>query len=360
MIRVGLSALTLIPGVVGGSEVAFRALLRELPHYPEIEPHIYLSTISADAHEDLPHSVITKYRANRSNKGRLLGMTEATFVGGSIRREMQLEKIDVLHFPFSTMIPTVESVPTVSTILDVQHEFIPQFFSKPEIAYRRLIYGRTARKSTLVIAISQHAADTIHERLHVPRERIRVIYLGADPAIFSPGNLERESFLLYPANNWPHKNHQRLFEAFAVLRRDNPSLRLVLTGSQHYGQVLPAGVEARGRVSTTELVRLYRTAAALVYPSLYEGFGMPVIEAMGTGCPVASSNASSLPEVCGDAAILFDPTSVEAIADAVTTLLRDPAPYVARGLERAPQFTWARCAEAHVAVYRELGSGSIS
>ncbi len=360
MIRVGISALTLIPGVVGGSETAYRAILRELHQHPDVLPHVYLPKIAPAAAEGHAYSVIQSYPASTSTPGRLLAMGTSLVVGGRIRREMRLDQLDVLHFPFSTMIPRVMSVPTVTSILDVQHEYLPEFFSKPELAYRKLIYGRSARDSTLVIAISHHAANAIHERLHVPRERIRVIYLGADPAIFSPGNLERESFLLYPANNWPHKNHQRLFEAFAVLRRDNPSLRLVLTGSKHYGQVLPTGVEARGRVSTAELVRLYRTAAALVYPSLYEGFGMPVIEAMGTGCPVASSNASSLPEICGDAAVLFDPTSAEAIADAVTTLLRDPAPYVARGLERAPQFTWARCADAHVAVYRELGSGSIS
>ena len=354
MVRVGLCALTLIPDVVGGSETAFRALLRELPKFPDIDPLVYLSKISADAHEDLPHDVIMRYRANRSNRGRFLGMSEATFAGGQIRKEMKLDRIDVLHFPFSTMIPTVTSVPTISSILDVQHEFIPQFFSAPEIAYRKLIYGRTARKSDRVIAISHHAADTIHERLGVPRERIRVIYLGSDPATFSPGDEQRESFLLYPANNWPHKNHARLYEALAILRRDRPELRLVITGSGHVGMPLPEGVEARGRVSTPELVRLYRTASAMVYPSLYEGFGLPVIEAMGTACPVAAANTSSLPEVCGDAAVLFDPTSAEAIAEGVTRLLADPAPYVERGLARAPLFTWHKCATEHVALYREL------
>ncbi len=356
MVRVGICALTLIPDVVGGSETAFRALLRELPRYPDIEPLVYLSKVSADAHEDLNHTVIRSYRANRSNRGRFLGMSEATYVGGKIRREMRLDRVDVLHFPFSTMIPTVDSVPTISSILDVQHEYIPQFFSRAEIAYRKLIYGRTARKSDRVIAISHHAAATIHERLGVPMERIRVIYLGTDPTVFSPGSEERQPFLLYPANNWAHKNHARLFEAMEILRRDRPELRLVLTGSGHVGLPLPDFVEARGRVSLPELVRLYRTAAAMVYPSLYEGFGIPVVEAMSTGCPVASSNVSSLPEVCGDAAVLFDPSTPEAIADAVDRLLRDPAPYVARGLERAPQFTWARCADAHVELYRELAA----
>jgi glycosyltransferase involved in cell wall biosynthesis len=356
VVRVGICALTLIPEVVGGSETAFRALLRELPKFPDVEPLVYLSKVSADAHEDLNHNVIQTYRANRSDRGRVLGMSEAAYVGGKVRREMQLDRVDVVHFPFSTMIPTIDDKPTVSSILDVQHEYIPEFFSKPEIAYRRLIYGRTARKSTLVIAISEHAATTIHERLGVPRERIRVIYLGSDPSTFFPLDGPREPFLLYPANNWPHKNHQRLFEAFAILRRSRPDLRLVLTGQGHVGTPLPDGVVARGRVSLPELVRLYRTASALVYPSLYEGFGIPVIEAMSTACPVASSNASSLPEVCGDAAVLFDPYSPEAIAEGVERLLANPRPYVERGLERAPLFTWEKTAAAHVAVYRELAA----
>jgi glycosyltransferase involved in cell wall biosynthesis len=130
----------------------------------------------------------------------------------------------------------------------------------------------------------------------------------------------------------------------------------VLTGSLHFNMRLPPGVESRGRVSTDELVRLYRTAAALVYPSLYEGFGMPVIEAMSTGCPVASSNASSLPEVCGDAAELFDPKSVENMVHAVQAVLDDPEPYVRRGFVNASRFTWRRCADQHVAVYRELAA----
>ena len=114
---------------------------------------------------------------------------------------------------------------------------------------------------------------------------------GIDHARFSPGDEPREPFLLYPARAWPHKNHARLFEAFALLRRERPELRLVLTGGGHSAP-LPDGVEVRGHVSADELVSLYRRAAALVFPSLYEGFGQPPLEAMACGCPVACSNAA--------------------------------------------------------------------
>ena len=356
VIRVGISALTLVPGVVGGSETAYRAILRGLHAHPEVQPHVYLPTIAPDAHEGHAYSVIHSYPAGASTPKRLYAMGSALTAGGRIRREMRLDDVDVVHFPFSTMIPRVTSRPTVTSILDVQHEYLPENFSKAELAYRRAVYGRSARDSDLVIAISHHAKQTLVERLGVSAERVRVIHLGADLDVFTPSDMERKPFLLYPANRWPHKNHERLFEALAILRETRPELELVLTGSGHEGKPAPVGVRVLGRVSTDELAELYRTASALVYPSLFEGFGIPLVEAMASGCPVAASATSSIPEVAGDAAVLFDPTSPEAISDAVSALLVDPAPYVARGLERARRFTWSACVDAHVRVYRELAA----
>ena len=132
----------------------------------------------------------------------------------------------------------------------------------------------------------------------------------------------------------------------------------MLVGSGHEGKPVPPGVEVRGRVGDDEIVELYRTASALVFPSLYEGFGQPPLEAMAAGCPVACSSTTALPEVVGDAARLFDPTSPEEIAAAVADVLADPRPLVERGLERARRFTWDACARAHDAVYRELAAGA--
>jgi glycosyltransferase involved in cell wall biosynthesis len=200
-----------------------------------------------------------------------------------------------------------------------------------------------------VIAISEHVKETLVERLGVERDRISVAPLGVDVERFSPGQGPREPFLLYPANAWPHKNHKRLFAAFEVIRSQRPELRLVLTGVGHAKLGLPPGVESRGRVSPDELVELYRKASALVFPSLYEGFGLPPLEAMACGCPVVASRAGALPEVCGDAARYFDPTSVEDIADAIL----DP-PGGECGPARAAEFTWDECARRHDAAYDEL------
>ncbi|MBM3886177.1 MAG: glycosyltransferase family 4 protein [Gemmatimonadetes bacterium] len=269
---------------------------------------------------------------------------------------MRLDHVGVVHFPFGTMIPEVRSVPTATTIHDMQHEAFPELFSRPELAYRRLVYRRTAQRSTAIIAVSEHAARSISTHLDVPLDRIRVIHQGVDLDAFTPGSESREPYLLYPANPWPHKNHHRLFEAFAILRSRTPDLRLVLTGTGHDPALLPSGVETRGRVSTAELVALYQRAAALVFPSLYEGFGIPPLEAMATGCPVAASGTSAIPEIVGDAAVLFDPMDPEAIADGVETLLANPEPFVERGYARARSFSWAETAARHVALYRELSA----
>ncbi|HET8813273.1 MAG TPA: glycosyltransferase, partial [Gaiella sp.] len=146
--------------------------------------------------------------------------------------------------------------------------------------------------------------------------------------------------------------------AFAGLRHERPELRLVLTGVGHDAARLPAGVESLGGVPTSELVSLYRRAAALVFPSLYEGFGLPPLEALACGCPVASSDAGSLPEVLDDAAVLFDPEDPSAIAAGVAEVLDRAGELSALGPPRAAAFTWEATARAHDEVYALAGSAS--
>jgi glycosyltransferase involved in cell wall biosynthesis len=349
-VLVGLSLLTLVPGISGGSENYVRELVRTLGRSGRFDYRVFLPRIATDV-DGVPAEVVTEYRASRSTPGRILAMAEASFAGGRIRR--RLESVDVLHFPLSVMIPRAVRRPSVTSVLDVQHELLPEFFSRAELAYRRRVYGWSVRRSARVITISRHGAQTLVERLGFPEERVRPIHLGIDHDVFMPGEDARGEFLFYPALGWPHKNHERLLEAFVLLRARRPGLELVLTS---YGGAVPDGVRVLGLVPREELVRLYRTAAALVFPSLYEGFGQPTLEAMACGCPVASSNAGSLPEVVGDAARLFDPRSVEEMVAAVEEVLDDPEPWRVRGLARAEEFTWEKTAAAHDDVYAELAA----
>jgi glycosyltransferase involved in cell wall biosynthesis len=354
--KVGISLLTLVPGVVGGSETYARELARALARTGELEYEAFVPSIAPDAADGLPTRIVDEYRASMSTAGRIAAMSRAWAAPGRVRRAMRLDTLDALHYPLSVTIPPPGARPPAAvTVHDLQHELYPQFFSRGELAYRRVLYKQAVTSCRIVIAISEHARETLLVRYGIDPSRVVAIPLGVDHDRLTPGEERREPFLLYPANPWPHKNHARLYEAFALVRHGRPELRLVITGTGHAAQ-LPEGVENRGRVPYDELVRLYRTASALVFPSLYEGFGLPPVEAMACACPVASSNAASLPEVCGEAAELFDPLSPQDMARAIEAVLEDPGPYVERGIARARTFSWGTTARAHEDVYRRLAA----
>jgi glycosyltransferase involved in cell wall biosynthesis len=270
------------------------------------------------------------------------------------RLRARLHDSDVVHYPLTLRIPPVAQ-PSVVSLLDLQHLDMPQLFSRRERAFRRLAWHRSIRSADRVITISEFVRDRAIELLDLHPERLRVVHLGIDHERFFPDDAEREPFLLYPARRWPHKNHERLFEAFASIRAERPDLRLVLTGGGGHGS-LPDGVEALGNLEFAQLPDLYRRASALVFPSLYEGFGQPVLEAMACGCPVACSDAASLPEIGGEAVRLFDPNDPGKIARATLEVLAAPEEWAQRGLRRAADFSWERTARAHDAVYRELAA----
>ena len=343
--------LTLVPGLMGGSETYARQLCAALAKVGELEYRVFVPPSGADAGDGLPTEIVSGYGTARSMPARAAAMARAALLPGRLRRAIRLEELQAIHFPLTVMLPAPGKTPAATTILDLQHEEHPEFFSRPQLLYRRRFYRRPILQSRIVITISEHARRTILDRYPLDPGRVRAIHLAVDHTTFTPADVPRQAFLLYPANAWPHKNHARLFEAFELVRGERPELRLVLTGAGHDALRLPAGVESHGHVPLDALVWLYRSAAAVVYPSLYEGFGMPCLEAMACGAPVAASNVASLPEVCGDAAVYFDPASVESIADAIRRVLDDPP---SGRVEQAAKFTWAECARRHDEVYRAL------
>jgi glycosyltransferase involved in cell wall biosynthesis len=347
---IGIPLLTLVPGELGGSETYVRELLRGLGRVGEHEYKVLLPPAAPTASEGLPAEIAPEYHLARTIMQRLVAMGTAAARPGPLR--VRLDDASVVHYPLTIRIPSVEK-PSVVTLHDVQHLDLPGMFPRSERRFRSVAWHRSAQGAQRVIVMSEFVRERAVEKLGLDPARLRVIPLGLDHDELRPGSGEREPFLLYPARRWPHKNHERLFEAFAMLRGERPELRLVLTGGGDFSDV-PDGVEARGHVPRSEVVSLMQRASALVFPSLYEGFGLPPVEAMACGCPVASSNAASLPEVVGDAARLFDPHDPVAIADAVRDVLADPQPWIDRGLARAAQFSWDETARATDAVYAEL------
>ena len=351
---VAIPLLTLVPGRLGGSETYVRELLRGLGRVGAHRYRVVLPPIADGRAEGLPEERATEYRSSASTIGRLTAIGLASVHPEPLRR--RLDGIDVVHFPLTIALPKT-NLPTVVTLHDVQHLDLPEMFPRAERAFRSVFWDGSLRRAERVIAISEFARERAVAKLGLDPARVRVVPLGLDHDRLQPGSAEREPFLLYPARRWKHKNHDRLLEAFATIRRRRPDLRLVLTGGGDFG-VLPDGVERRGHVDTDALVSLMQRAAALVFPSLYEGFGLPPLEAMACGCPVACSNAGALPEVVGEAARLFDPRDPAAIAEAVLDVLDDPAPWTERGLLRAERFSWDETARATDAVYAELSTRS--
>lgn len=290
---------------------------------------------------------------------------------------------DIVHYLF-TIFPYYRShnVPVILTVVDIQQEYHPEFFTKKELDERRRYYRPSAEKADHIIAISGFTRKSLIEKYGIPGEKISVVYLGYDENAFKKaegGPVEDfrirrklpKDFILYPAATWPHKNHINLVRAYRIMRdKYGLKAKLVLTGirmqnhdvveKEIVAQGLRGDIIHLGYLPYEELPLLYNAAGLLVFPSLFEGFGMPVVEAMASGLPVACSNTTSLPEVGGDAAVYFDPENPEDIAGKVSGVYQDRGMREAlarKGLERARLFTWERTAEETLKIYERVYRG---
>jgi glycosyltransferase involved in cell wall biosynthesis len=251
-----------------------------------------------------------------------------------------------------------EQVTVVHDLLPLQ---FPEEYPRQQYYFRHLV-PRVLRRSRVVVADSESTRQEVIRRYGLPGDHIRVVYPGFDPERFyrdpaSPASPAGTPYLLYVGNILPHKNLLRLVEAFALVRRRAPC-RLVIrgTGRPAYGRALRRRIEALGvgdgvrfeeYAGADALRGLYAGAACLVLPSLAEGFGLPILEAMASGTPVVTSSVSSLAEVAGGAAVTVDPYDAVALAGAIGAVLTGPerrAELRQRGLERARQFSWERTA----------------
>lgn len=234
-------------------------------------------------------------------------------------------------------------------------------YSTPEFRERFAGQARhAAAEADCIIAVSQFTADQVHELLRVERDRIRVVHHGVIPR--RRLNLPREKLVLSVGAIQERKNTSRLLRAFRAMPDD---WQLVLAGSAGFGaekilsQAELERVTVTGYVSETEITRLYSRASLFAFPSLDEGFGMPVLEAMAAGIPVITSNRSAMPEIAGDAAVLIDPTDEQALAVELCRLAQNAAArdnLIQKGYDRAQLFTWERAARETWAVYQELTS----
>ena len=292
---------------------------------------------------------------------------------------LRRERPDLYHAPHYVL-PAGVSCPSVVTIHDCIHLMFPQYLpNRIAYAYARAQMWAAARRSDCILTVSEASKRDILNLFNVPPEKIVVVYNAIDSHFSVTPSDEavarvreryqlNHKFVLYVGNIKPHKNLVRLIEAFDELRRGGfDDLKLLIIGDQIsklpalrravHRQKLHKQVRFLGYLPDDQLAILYRLASVFAFPSLYEGFGLPPLEAMASGTPVVTSNISSLPEVVGDAAVLVDPYEVDAIVDGLRRVLTNPAlaeDMRRKGIERAREFSWERSVAKTWAVYQTI------
>jgi glycosyltransferase involved in cell wall biosynthesis len=289
------------------------------------------------------------------------------------------ERPDVFHAPHYVL-PPATRCRSVVTIHDCIHVMFPQYLrNRAAYVYARASMWSAARQAQRILTVSEASKRDIIHFFNVPPDKVVVVYNAIEERFAqtpSADALERvreryqlnHPFVLYVGNIKPHKNLVRLIEAFAELRRRGFSeLKLLIIGDEIskwpalrravHSHKLHKHVRFLGYLEDETLASLYRLASVFVFPSLYEGFGLPPLEAMASGTPVVTSNVSSMPEVTGDAAVLVNPYDVSSIVEGIERVLRDPelsAELRRRGIARAREFSWQRSVERTRQVYQEV------
>jgi len=282
--------------------------------------------------------------------------------------------LDMFYSPDFVLPPTCRATRTLLTVHDLSFLHHPETFVLALHRYLERVVPRSVARADLVLADSSHTRSDLISLLGVSPGKVRVLYSGVD-ARFRPQRepeegerlrtrygLDERPYVLSVGTLQPRKNYIRLIHAFAILREAMPETQLAIAGGRGWlCQDIFAAAEAHGEsvrllgfVDEAHLPALYRGAALLAFPSLYEGFGLPVLEAMACGVPVVCSNVSSLPEVAGDAAVLVDPFDVGGLAEAMERVLQDAdrrRDMVARGIAQAARFTWDEAARQLLAAF---------
>lgn len=358
-LRIGVNALYLIPGEVGGTEIYLRSLLDELARMDcRNEYFIFVNAETGDALKAasprfrIVHCAVTaRFRPFRI-------IWEQTALLWLLRRH----KVDVLLNPGFTG-PILFTGRSVTVFHDLQHKKHPEFFRRLDLPFWNLLLWFPATRSRRLIAVSQATADDLARYYRGTAARIAVIHHGVDGEFFRIGERRlaagalREPLILTVSTLHPHKNLARLMEAFQVFRRSHPEFRMAIAGLRGFAceQLeirrrllgLEDFVTFTGWIPRAELYKLFERASAYIAPSEFEGFGMPLLEALAAGIPCACSEIPPFDEVAADAAARFDPGSVAAIARALETIACDSGfrtRAAVDGPAQARRFSWNRAA----------------
>jgi glycosyltransferase involved in cell wall biosynthesis len=370
-LRAGVNAIFLEPGMGGLETYVLELIPALLAADPSLRLTVLCNARGRDLLERQPWAASLELRTPLASRRGLRAFYELGPLGVSAGRHF-----DVLHSPALTA-PLVTRAANVVVLADTTWITVPDLGrgQAPTVRLWQAVVPPIARRADRVIAISDASARDIERHLRVPRERIDVIPLGYGGPPRTPGTPEPELRARLGLGEGPivlnvgakkvHKNQMRLVQALPRIREAVPDARLVLAGAPTPHELelraeadrlgVGGAVAFPGYVSGPDLEGLYAAASSFAFPSLNEGFGLPVLEAMGRGLPVVTSSVSSLPEVAGDAALLVDPKSVDEIADAISRVLSDEQlreRLVAAGRRRLEVFSWSRTAQQTLASWR--------
>ncbi|MDQ5816143.1 MAG: glycosyltransferase family 4 protein [Actinomycetota bacterium] len=361
MKKVGINLLWMVPGVVGGSETYLARLLYGLAERSsELDYTIFALPQFKDAHPDLAKTFKIAYAP-------VSGSWKSFRVAGEnswLARECRRRHIDLVHHA-GGIVPMVRAARPILTIHDLQYLYYPEYFTRAKLSYLKRMVPRSCEAARLVLTPSEFTRRTVIERMNIDPEVVVVVPHGISPreSAVGEGNIRKRygiegRFFLYPAITYPHKNHLVLIEAFARMLKIHSDVTLVLTGAKGSMEVkvakavrelgIDSNVRRLGYIPSHDLDALYDEAVALTFPSRFEGFGAPVLEAMARGCPVIAADATALPEVVGDSGCLVSPDNAEQWHQAMLELVENPEDrerYAKAGLARAGDFTWRRSAD---------------
>ncbi|MFB3882143.1 MAG: glycosyltransferase family 4 protein [Armatimonadota bacterium] len=372
--RIGLDARALASDRRSGVEhyvINLARALAQLPGAPEIVA--YLDRPIADpALESVSRTGSVRLELVRSRRG---------WLRVALPWRLWRDRADLVHLP-STIVPPFLPCPAVVTVHDLAWARYPEAYEPEDLRMQTRVVPRSIRRAAHVVAVSQATADDLVALLQVPAGKITVTRLGVSP-LFQPDGPElqadafagaeraRAGCLLHTGGLHPRKNVIRLLDAYAALRQQTACPPLVIAGdisseagTQAVSKTAALGLTGEvifpGQVTEAVLPALYRAALVVAYPSLYEGFGLPILEAMASGVPVVTSDRSSMAEIAGDAALLVDPEDTQALAEALRRAILDEGlrqDLRRKGLARSRQFRWERTARETVAVYERLARG---
>ena len=364
--RIGVNLQSLRPGAIGGMEVYVRNILERMPLLDHSITWV-LFCVDYNIETFAPQPRVEKVE-----------LTPYEFF------ELNADRLSSYHLdgwfcPLLVVEPENPGIPSVVTIPDMQHMAYPEYLPAEVLSWRQEHYGRSAKLAERVLTLSLHAKSSIVENLGVEAEKVISIHLGADEVFAqeqTQADIDRchakypvkEPYFYFPANTWPHKNHRALFEGLALLRAQQGDCpNLLLTGAdvnsvqEEKNELVRLGIDDKvhflGYVPREDMPQLYHHALGLVFPSQFEGFGIPLVEAMCCKCPIISSSATSLPEVGGDAVRYVDPDQPQEIADQMNAFWKDESlrrTYAVKGEERSNEFSWDRTAMETLDVLLEV------